>query len=74
MSKAEKLMEALRTLGELYPHLEQIMIDNLDDPNYVIVCTKEHYKAMQVELGISEDLSEEMDHHYPTMKNNKKVH
>jgi hypothetical protein len=73
--KSEKLMKALENLGILYPKLDKIMIDNLENPNYIIICTPEHFKRVQEELDIPESLSEKLEEHYPSMKKkNKKMH
>lgn len=73
--KPNKLMAALEALGILYPKLDKIMIDNLDDPNYVIVCTPEHFKRVQGEIQLPDRMSRKLDEHYPSMKKkDKKVH
>lgn len=69
--KFQKVVNMIAPLFEEHPNLERIMIDDFDNPNYVIVCTEQHFMNMQRQSGIKQDLRPK----YPKVNNkNKKVH
>ena len=65
MNKAEQLLEVLSQIGEIYPELEKITVDNVDNPNYIIISTTSYLNQIAKEYGLSDLITEvDIDDHY----------
>ena len=69
MDKIEQIQLILEELKELYPNLEKILVDNLENPNYIMVATNEYFQYMSKSLKGSKEDS--IPH---SISSNKKYH
>lgn len=60
MKKIDQLMKILDQIGEIYPELDKVVVDNVDSPSYFIIASTEYLESMSELLGMSlmDDLEE----------------
>ena len=63
MDKKTRLLEIIGELQELYPKLDRLMVNDLDDPDTVIITSEDRLEEIASELGIDtsslDDITEE---------------
>lgn len=55
MSKKDKLLSILSKVQELYPHLDRVMITDLDNPDSIILTSEDNLKDVAVAHDLDED-------------------
>jgi len=58
MDKKARLLEIVMELQELYPHLDRLMVNDIDHPNSIIVTSGERLEQLASEEGIELDYSD----------------
>ena len=56
MNKKDKLLEIIEQIQELYPQLDRLMITDMDDPQSIIITTKENLESMAEDYGLDPDM------------------
>jgi hypothetical protein len=56
MSKRDKIMHLLNQIQELYPELDSLMVDDLDNPTSIIIASEEKMRATAEAEGLDFDL------------------
>jgi hypothetical protein len=61
-TKKEKILDIVEQLSEIYPHLDRVLITDMENPKSIIITSSEVVDEVAEEVGIDpEDLEEYMD-------------
>lgn len=73
--KLEKIMSLLEEISEIYPDMEKVIINDSENPDYIIMTTSAFIEEMSDAFGISEEFENvAIEDEYPDMpKKNKKI-
>ena len=70
MDKKAKLMKIIQEIQDLYPHLDRLMVTDLDDPDSIIISSAQRIEEIASEFGVDmeeveeffeDDLDEQLD-------------
>jgi len=61
MDKKKRLLEIITELQELYPHLDRLMITDLEDPESIIITSESRIEQIAEEMGLDFDSIEELE-------------
>lgn len=56
--KLEKVLELLEEISELYPNMEKVVLNDSDNPDYIIITSNEFIEEMSNAFGISEEFAQ----------------
>ena len=56
----KKLMEALETIQELYPHLDRVMVTDLEDPRSIIITSDDVIDEIAEDFGLDPETIDEL--------------
>lgn len=66
--KLMRLMELLEEIGEIYPELEKVIVNDPENPDYIVMATQPYLEEAAAMFGISEEFAEiEFEEEYPDM-------
>lgn len=60
-TKLERLLELLEECSGLFPDLDKLVINDPDNPEYIIITSTEYLEQMERELGLFDDFEEVED-------------
>lgn len=60
MDKKKRLLEIIEEIQEMYPHLDRLMITDLEDPDTLIITSEARMKEISGELGLDYDSIEQL--------------
>lgn len=62
--KYEKLMKIVEQVNEIFPELDKLVVNDLDDPSSVIITSAENLQLIAAELGAGFDSEDELDSYF----------
>ena len=75
--KLEKVLNLLEELSDIYPNLEKVILNDTEDPDYLIITSSEFINEMADSFGISDEFAEaDIDDLYediPKAKKKRKI-
>jgi len=57
--KKKKLLDIIRQIQEIYPHLDRLMISDVEHPDQIVITSQEAIEAVAVSTGLDMDEIEE---------------
>ncbi len=60
MSIQDKLMDIIKQIQDLYPHLDRLMINNLENPDSIVITSESRIDEIAEELGFDPEIIEEI--------------
>ena len=69
MKDMDKIKEAINKFLEYFPDLNELVIDDFENPSFIMMCTEEHREIVEDELDHVDDLDVSQ-----TPKKGKKFH
>lgn len=57
-SKLEKVIELLEEIADIYPQMEKVVLNDPEDPDYIIITSTEFIQEMSNAFGISEEFAQ----------------
>lgn len=71
--KLEKVLDLLEELSDIYPNLEKVILNDTDDPDYLIITSSEFINQMADSFGISDEFAQaDIDDLYEDIPKSKK--
>lgn len=73
--KFERMMEILTELSELFPEMDKMIVNDPENPDYIILATTEYLNEMAEAFGISDEFEEVADFadEYPDLPKKRKI-
>lgn len=68
MSKKNELFDILVEVLDLYPNVEKVLMDDVNDPDYIIMCSPEKLREFSEIMGID---FESLEESYSSIKRKK---
>ena len=59
MENKDKLLRIIKEIQKMYPELNRLMLDDLDNPNQIVITSDAHMEAIAEEAGVDIDLVDE---------------
>ena len=56
--KLEKVLELLEELSDIYPNLEKVILNDTEDPDYLIITSSEFINEMANSFGVSDEFAQ----------------
>jgi hypothetical protein len=71
--KLEKVLNLLEELSDIYPNLEKVILNDTEDPDYLIITSTDFINEMADSFGISDEFAEaDIDDIYQDIPKSKK--
>ena len=71
--KLEKVLDLLEELSDIYPNLEKVILNDTDDPDYLIITSSEFIEEMANSFGVSDEFAQaDIDDLYEDIPKSKK--
>lgn len=69
--KLERVLELLEELTEIYPEMDKVLMNDSDEPDYIIITTEPFLKEMANSFGISDEIQKDLGEFYSSPKSTK---
>ena len=56
--KLEKVLDLLEELSDIYPNLEKVILNDTEDPDYLIITSSEFINEMANSFGVSDEFAQ----------------
>lgn len=56
--KLEKVLDLLEELSDIYPNLEKVILNDTEDPDYLIITSNEFINEMANSFGVSDEFAQ----------------
>lgn len=56
--KLEKVLDLLEELSDIYPNLEKVILNDAEDPDYLIITSSEFINEMANSFGVSDEFAQ----------------